>query len=112
EMRHSGERERQILDRAESLTPEQLWKLHGTVRTSEARLRRGDRVRLRPKSRGDVFDIALAGRVAIVESIEQDFENRTHVAVVIEDDPGKDLGYMRQPGHRFFFSSDEVELIA
>lgn len=25
------------------------------------------------------------------------------------DDPGKDLGLLRQPGHRFFFSPDEVE---
>ena len=57
------------------------------------------------------FDVVLAGRIAIIESIEQDFENRTHVAVVIEDDPGKDLGFMRQPGHRFFFSADEVERI-
>ena len=56
--------------------------------------------------------MALAGRVGIVESIEQDFDNRTHIAVVIEDDPGKDLGLMRQPGHRFFFYEDEVELIA
>jgi hypothetical protein len=53
----------------------------------------------------------LAGRIAIVESVEQDFENRTHVAVVIEDDPGKDLGFIRQTGHRFFFSADEVELL-
>jgi hypothetical protein len=53
----------------------------------------------------------LKGRLAIVESVEQDFDNRTHVAVIIEDDPGKDLGLMRQPGHRFFFTAEEVELI-
>ena len=112
EMRRSGERERRILERTESLTPEQLLKLHGTVRIPGTSLKRGDRVRLRPRPRGDVFDIVLAGRVGIVESIEQDFDNRTHIAVVIEDDPGQDLGFMRQPGHRFFFSSDEVERIA
>ena len=32
-----------------------------------------------------------------------------HVAVVIDDDPGKDLGILRQPGHRFFFSLEEIE---
>ena len=29
--------------------------------------------------------------------------------VVLEEDPGRDLGMMRQPGHRFFFSPEEVE---
>jgi hydrogenase maturation protease len=29
--------------------------------------------------------------------------------VVIHDDPGKDLGLMRQPGHRFFFGVEEIE---
>jgi hypothetical protein len=28
---------------------------------------------------------------------------------VIEDDPGRDLGMLRQPGHRFFYTTDEVE---
>lgn len=112
EVRRSGGRERLLLERAESLTPEQLLKLHGTMRDLRSGLKPGDRVVLRPKPGGDIFDVVLKGRVAIVEAVEQDFENRVHVAVVIEDDPGKDLGLMRQPGHRFFFSADEVELIA
>ena len=29
--------------------------------------------------------------------------------VVLDDDPGREFGMMRQPGHRFFFSPDEVE---
>ena len=113
EMRRSGERERCLLERAESLTPEQLLKLHGTLRDvrTTSSVKPGDRVRLRPKPGGDVFDVVLAGRVAVVESVEQDFDNRTHVAVIIEDDPGRDLGLLRQPGHRFFFSADEVERI-
>jgi hypothetical protein len=72
-------------------------------------LKPGDSVRLRPKAGGDIFDLALAGQVAIIESIEQDYESKIHLAVVLEDDPGKDLGMMRQPGHRFFFSPEEVE---
>jgi hypothetical protein len=111
EIRRSGGRECDLLERSESLTSEQLLKLHGTMRNVRSGLKRGDRVRLRPKPGGDVFDVVLKGKAAIVESVEQDFENRTHVAVIIEDDPGKDLGLLRQPGHRFFFSADEVELI-
>lgn len=72
-------------------------------------LKTGDRVRLRPRAGGDIFDLALAGQVAIIESIEQDYESKVHLAVVLEDDPGRDLGMMRQPGHRFFFSPEEVE---
>ena len=58
------------------------------------------------------MDLALTGRVAVVESIEQDFEDRVHIAVILDEDPGRDLGMLRQPGHRFFFSPEEVELIA
>ena len=69
----------------------------------------GARVRLRPRAGGDIFDLALAGQVAVVEAIEQDYEGKVHLAVVLEDDPGRDLGMLRQPGHRFFFSTEEVE---
>lgn len=71
----------------------------------------GDRVRLRPRKGGDILDVALAGKVAIIEGIEQDYESKIHLAVVIEEDPGRDLGFLRQPGHRFFFDIDEVEQI-
>lgn len=69
----------------------------------------GDRVRLRPQKSADILDMALKGKVAIVESIEVDFDDQIHLAVVIEDDPGRDLGLARQAGHRFFFSPQEVE---
>jgi hydrogenase maturation protease len=69
----------------------------------------GDRVRLRPRQGGDVLDIALAGQIAIIESLEQDYEGKSHVCVVLEEDPGRDLGMLRQPGHRFFFSTEEIE---
>jgi ABC-type Fe3+ transport system substrate-binding protein len=71
----------------------------------------GDRVRLWPQKAADILDFALKGKVAIVEAIERDFDDHTHVAVVLEDDPGRDLGMLRQPGHRFFFSPDELEPI-
>jgi hydrogenase maturation protease len=72
-------------------------------------VRRGDRVRLRPRAGGDVFDLALDGKIALIESIEQDYEGKLHVCVVLDDDPGRDIGLMRQPGHRFFFAPGEVE---
>lgn len=72
-------------------------------------LRAGSRVRLRPRPGGDVLDLALAGRVAVVETIEQSVEGEITLAVVVEDDPGRELGFARQPGHRFFFSVTEVE---
>jgi len=76
-----------------------------------AEVKVGDRVRLRPRKGGDVLDIALAGQTAHVESIEQDYEGKSHVCVVLEDDPGRDLGLLRQPGHRFFFDTEEVEAL-
>jgi hypothetical protein len=72
-------------------------------------LRVGDRVRLWPQKSADIMDLALKGRIAIIEAIERDFEDQIHLAVVLEDDPGRDLGMLRQPGHRFFFSPQEVE---
>jgi|SRR5215475_10954306 len=80
-----------------------------SVSVQGVELRAGDRVRLCPRAGGDVFDLALAGKIATIQAIEQDYENNFHLAVVIDDDPGKDLGLSRQPGHRFFFSPAEVE---
>lgn len=72
-------------------------------------LKQGDGVRLRPRGGADILDLALTGRLATIESIEQDFEDRVYLAVTVDDDPGRDLGLLRQPGHRFFFSPEEVE---
>jgi hydrogenase maturation protease len=73
---------------------------------------RGSRVVLRPGDGGDVMDRALTGRVAVVESIHEDLDGKLHLAVTVDDDPGRDLGEKRQPGHRFFFSPAEVEPMA
>ena len=79
------------------------------VHVGPAELRQGDRVRLRPRGGADVMDIVLAGMSATIEAIEEDYEGRVYLAVTIDDDPGKDLGALRQPGHRFFFQTEEVE---
>jgi hypothetical protein len=132
EMRQSDPRAHRILERTESLAEDQLLKMHGVVRElrsfdedifghdrrlEEAELngvvlRPGDRVKIRPRSRADIMDIALTGKIAAIEAIEQDTEGRIHFALVLDDDPGKDLGYMRQPGHRFFYTIDEVEPVS
>jgi hydrogenase maturation protease len=70
---------------------------------------RGSRVRLAPVGRGDVFDSILAGKIGRVEAIEQDQDGNLHLAVAIEEDPGRDLGDGRHPAHRFFFTPAEVE---
>jgi hypothetical protein len=79
-----------------------------SVRWGDGTLHRGDRVRIHPRRRADIMDMVLEGRTAVVESIERDYEDLIHVALLIDDDPGKDLGAMRQPGHRFFFSLDDI----
>jgi hypothetical protein len=115
EIRLGDERARVILERTESLPPEQLMKLHGALRgipRPGPELRKGDRVRLRPRRSADIFDVVLKGKIATVDSVEEDFEGNTHIAVVIDDDPGRDLGELRQPGHRFFFGPEEMELVA
>ena len=83
-----------------------------SVRVFGIDLRRGDRVRIWPKKSADIIDIALTGRVAEIEAIEVDYDDQIHLAVILDDDPGRDLGAMRQPGHRFFFSPEEIEPLA
>lgn len=69
----------------------------------------GSRVRLRPRTRADILDLALDGRLAVVEGIEQDDEGAFHIAVTLDDDPCRDLGEARLPAHRFFYSAEELE---
>ena len=136
EMAATDPRGQQLLERTESLTAEQLTKLHGSLRqlrpvasdkssnpfdawdakpqlaflrVGGVELRVGDKVRLHPKGGADIMDIVLVGKVAVIEAIECDFEEKVHVAVIVDDDPGRDFGLERMPGHRFFFSAQEIE---
>jgi hypothetical protein len=131
-------RARALLERTQALTAADMARLHGARRElhssadPEARTRRieppaafkpelaflraggrdlvvGDRVRLRPKGRADIFDLVLKDEMAVIEAIERDFDDKVHVAVVLETDPGREFGLDRMPGHRFFFSPDEIE---
>jgi hydrogenase maturation protease len=80
-----------------------------SVRIDDAVVRRRSRVRLKPRRGADVFDLALADRVGVVEEIVEAIDGEVKLAVTVEDDPGRDLGEAGQLGHRFFFSIDEVE---
>jgi hypothetical protein len=75
-------------------------------------LRVGSRVRLWPQKKADIMDMALEGKVAVIEAIEQDLEDNIQLAVVVDDDPGREFGMLRQPGHRFFFTPSEVEPVS
>ncbi|HEY6751173.1 MAG TPA: hypothetical protein VI027_07605 [Rubrobacteraceae bacterium] len=137
EARATDPRAREILDRSESLSEEDLMSLHGAIRGFQTlrgggqidpfeveglerpapisvtvdgvEIRSGSRVRLWPRAGRDIFDIALSGKAAIVDKIEQDFEDRILLSVSVEDDPGREMVDMPVLGHRFFFSPEEVE---
>jgi hypothetical protein len=79
------------------------------VRIAGVLYRVGDRVRLWPLEGADIMDLALQGKAAVIAALEEDLEGRIHVAVTVDDDPGRDLGAAGKPGHRFFFRPEEVE---
>lgn len=136
EIRATDPRAREILERSEAMGVDDFMQLHGTIRDfrtlrgapefdpvfetlempppesvliNGVEIRKGSKVLLRPRAGGDIWDIALADKVAYIESIEQDYDGRIQVAVTLEDDPGRDLGERRFMGHRFFFSPEEVQ---
>ena len=83
-----------------------------TVTVAGLSVGRGSRVVLRPHAGGDVLDRAVDGKLGVIEGVHQDMEGAVQLSVVLEDDPGRDLGEKRQPGHRFFFSPEEIEPLA
>lgn len=120
EMAATDPRGAALLARTEALDGDDFMRLHGVMRdpvpaatsADDCGLHVGDHVRLRPKPGGDIMDVVLAGMTAVIETIEHDLEDRVHVAVAIDDDPGREWGLQRMPGHRFFFSPEEVELLS
>ena len=111
---------RAMIERAAAATPEDLQRLHGRVTMRDPRagekqatvdgvtFERGSHVVLRPNPNADPYDRMLAGRPATVERIYIDYDDRIHLAVSIDDDPGRDL--MRESGRYHFFKPSEVEL--
>lgn len=125
EARITDRRAAEIIDRVESMSPETMGRLHGTIRSvrildpdgdreslvvAGARLGRGSRVRLRPRSKGtDAQDMFLAGRTATVETVLTDVDGTRFLAVVLDDDPRIEMG--AGPGRLLHFSEDEIEPI-
>lgn len=113
EIGDADEQARRLLERTGSLSEEQILGLHAQMRPADGTaFQPGDRVRIRPQGRADAFDLLLDGLTATVVSVERDFENRVHLCVVVDEDPGKDFGARGLPGHRFFYRPEEVELLA
>ncbi|MEV5327271.1 hypothetical protein AB0K67_24310 [Nonomuraea sp. NPDC052634] len=127
EARATDPRAAAIIDRVEAMTPEDLARLHGTIRDPQSPapswhpeahsdtvevagkiVRRGSRVRLRPRLRGsDPQDMFLDGRTALVEAVLQDVDGAPHLAVTLEDDPAAELNQWY--GRYRYFSPDETE---
>lgn len=138
EARATDPRAADILDRVETMPPAVLARLHGAIRSAEpavsqpntpwwdqgadaavspttdsvtiaqARVARGSRVRLRPRTHGtDPQDMFLDGKVATVEAVLTDVDGSLHLAVTLEDDPGADLH--RWYGRFRYFAPEEIE---
>ena len=71
---------------------------------------KGDKVRLNlGKRRSDTLDAILNRRIATIEVIHTDYEDKIYVAVTMDDDPGQEL--LRELGIYLYFSPEEIELI-
>jgi hypothetical protein len=79
-----------------------------SVTIAGTRVARGSRVRLWPRKHGtDPQDMFLGGKVAAVEAVLSDVDGSSHLAVILEDDPGADLH--RWYGRFRYFAPEEVE---
>jgi hypothetical protein len=135
EARATDARAGAVLDRVDALDPAALERMHGTIRSLRPaegagpwwepaaqaasaqedsvpvggmRLRAGNSVRLRPGARrADAQDMFLAGRLATVEAVLRDLDDRAYLAVTLTDDPAADL--QRSHGRFLYFTPDEVE---
>ena len=127
---------REMIERAEAATPEDIIALHGRVEIRDretltppteppnlpdpaagqpyaivdgVRFARGIKVVIRPGPDADIQARMLDGRTATVERILTDYDGRTHLGVTIDDDPGQDL--MRETVRFLYFFAPEVEVI-
>ncbi len=72
--------------------------------------RRGQKVILRLTERSDPYDRILDGRVATLERIYYDYEDKLYFGATIDDDPGQEL--MRETGRFLFFLEGELVAIS
>lgn len=72
--------------------------------------RKGDTIRLKlGRRRSDAMDMLLDNKLATIEIIYVDYEDKVYLAVTINDDPGQEMA--RELGRYMFFNPDEVEII-
>ena len=137
EARATDPRAAALLDRVESMDPQAMARLHGTIRSprppSEPSVpwwdpdadasvspdtdsvtiggrpvARGSLVRLRPGARrADAQDMFLAGRLAEVQAVLYDVDEHPYLAVSLADHPDQDLQIAH--GRFLYFMPDEVE---
>jgi hypothetical protein len=115
---------RAMLARAAAATPEDILALHGRTVLSDPEpqqppgetqvdvdgvtYRLGDKVVLRLEHRADPYDQILDGKIATVERIYFDYEDKLYFGVTVDDDPGQAL--MRETGRFLFFFTGELEV--
>lgn len=109
EAKATDPRSHAVIERAERFDAQELARLHGTLTVDGITISQGSCVRLHPKRRADAWDIFLEGKTATVRAVHQDVDERTYVAVTVDDDPASDLHEWY--GRSFFFYPDEVEPI-
>jgi hypothetical protein len=114
-----------MLDRTLSLSPQEIIDLHGGLREVPASgevdnnpgensatvegvtFVKGSTLLLKPGTDRSVHDRMLDGRRATLERIYIDYDERVHLAVTVDDDPGQQL--MRETGRYLFFFPHEVQ---
>jgi hypothetical protein len=70
--------------------------------------RKGDKVKLKLGKRlSDAMDMMMDNKMATIEIIYTDYEDKTHIAVTIDEDPGQEM--KRELGLYLYFSPDEME---
>jgi hypothetical protein len=120
---------REMLDRALAATPGEILSLHGGLtdvvpsassgpdnnpgleraEVDGVVFERGAALVLRPGIDRDPFDRMLDGRTATLERIYVDYDDRVHLAVTVDSDPGQEL--MRETGRYLFFFPHEVSVL-
>ncbi len=116
---------REMLEKAIASAPQDLLGLHGRVEVKDTAdeeirgeheltvagvtYRRGGHVRLRPPAGHNAHDHLLEDRTATIERIYIDYDDRVHLCVTVDDDPGQQI--MRDIGRYLYFKPDEVELV-
>lgn len=117
----------EMLERALELGPEEILTLHSGLKdvagppagasdnpgqeratVDGVTFVRGSKVLLNPGTDRDPYDRMLDGRSATLERIYVDYDDRVHLAVTVDDDPGQAL--MRETGRYLFFRPHEVRL--